>query len=103
MRLSRWVTLIAILVGLGCLQVSQRNAIFLKGYALGERTGHLHTQETDLSWLHASVVGLESPTHLARVAGNRGMKFEARKTVSATPGPAIIPIQLAVGDLTDER
>ncbi len=103
MRLSQWVTLIAILVGLGCLQVSSRNAIFLKGYALGERIDQMHTQETDLSWLHASVVGLESPTHLARVAGNRGMKFEARKTVSATPVPANAPIQLAIGDLTDER
>ena len=103
MRLSRWVTLIAILVGLGCLQVSQRNAIFLKGYALGERTDHMHTQETDLSWLHASVVGLKSPTHLARVAGDRGLKFEARKTVSATPVPATGPIQLAISDLTHER
>ncbi len=103
MRLSRWVTLIAILVGLGCLQVSQRNAIFLKGYALGERIDHMHTQETDLSWLHASVVGLESPTHLARVAEDFGMEFEARKTVSATPVPAPGPVQLAIGDLTDER
>ncbi len=103
MRLSRWITLIAILVGLGCLQVSQRNAIFLKGYALGERTDRMHIQETDLSWLYASVVRLESPTHLARVAGDWSMTFEARKTVSATPVPAKGPIQLAVGDLTDER
>ncbi len=85
MRLSRWGALIAVLVGIGCLQVSQRNAIFLKGYALGARVDRLHAQETDVSWLRASVVGLESPTHLARVAEERESPFEARKTVSSLP------------------
>ena len=77
MGVSRWFALIAIVVGLGCLQVAQRNAILLKGYAIGTRMGSLHAQETDLSWLNAQVVGLHSPAHLARVAQERRLTFVA--------------------------
>ncbi len=77
MNLTRWLVAIALLVGLGCLQVAQRNAIVLKGYALGQRTSELHAQETAVAWLGAEVNGLQSPAHLARVAQQRRLKFVA--------------------------
>ena len=77
MSISRWFALTAVVVGLGCLQVAQRNAILLKGYAIGTRMSDLHAQETDLSWLSADVVGLSSPAHLARVAQERRLTFVA--------------------------
>ena len=87
MLLSRWMTLIGIVVALGCLEVSQRNAIFLKGYALGDRLGQVHTQETDVSWLNAHVTGLASPGRLSQVAQERRLKLVAWSTLS--PGGAI--------------
>ena len=77
MRLSRWVALLAVLVGLGCLQVSQRNAIVLKGYALGERMQRIQTRTTDVAWLNANVIGLTSPTTLAELAQERKLKLVA--------------------------
>ena len=68
MRLTYWMTLIGFLVGLGCLQVTQRNAIVLKGYTVGERLIRVHRQEADVSWLNMQVVGLTSPTHLSQIA-----------------------------------
>ena len=77
MLLSRWMLLIGVVVGLGCLQVAQRNAIFLKGYAVGDRIDQVHTQETEVSWLGARVVGLESPTRLSQLAQERHLKLVA--------------------------
>ena len=88
MPLSRWTMLVALLVGLGCLQVSQHNALFMKGYAVGERMGRVHTQETDVSWLQARVIGLTSPSHLARVSQERQLKLVARSTLSPAPASA---------------
>ena len=85
MSISRWFTLIAIMVGLGCLQVAQRHAILLKGYAVGARMGNVHTQETDLSWVNAHVVGLSSPTHLAQVAQERRLTFVAWSRLAYEP------------------
>ena len=81
MRLTRWVLLIGMVVGLGCLQVAQRNAVFMKGYAVGERTHRLHTQQTDVSWLQVQVAGLSSPVHLSQVAKERQLKLVARATL----------------------
>ena len=69
--------LIGVIVGLGCLQVAQRNAIFLKGYAVGDRIDRVHTQETEVSWLGARVVGLGSPTRLSQLAQERHLKLVA--------------------------
>ncbi len=80
MRLSHWFALIGVLVTVGCLQVAQHNAIFLSGYAVGQRRADLHTQQNELSWLNAQVVGLTSPTHLAEVAQDRGLKLVAWST-----------------------
>ena len=77
MRLSRWMTFIGIVVGLGCLRVSQRNAIYLQGYAVGSRATRLHAQETDLAWLRSRVNGLSAPSRLAQIAEERRMKLVA--------------------------
>ena len=88
MSTSRWFTLIAMVVGLGCLQVAQRNAILLKGYAVGARMENVHTQETDLSWVNAHVVGLSSPTHLAQVVQERRLTFVAWSRLAHEPSLA---------------
>jgi hypothetical protein len=86
------MTLIGILVGLGCLQVSQRNALFLRGYTVGERMSRVHTQEADVSWLNAHVVGLASPAHLSRVAHERQLKLVGWLTLSPTQSfPSTLP------------
>lgn len=83
MKLSSWTVLIGLLVGLGCLQVTARNAVVLKGYAVGERTDRLHDQETDLAWLRADVQALRSPVRLSAVAQERQLKLVARSTLSS--------------------
>lgn len=77
MRLSRWMLLIGILVGVGCLQVAQHNALFLRSYAVGERIRRVQAQENETSWLQAQVIGLSSPTHLAKVGADRQLKLVA--------------------------
>ncbi|MBI3321608.1 MAG: hypothetical protein HYZ91_05010 [Candidatus Omnitrophica bacterium] len=89
MRLSQWMCLLALVVGLGCLQVGQRNALFLKGYAVGERVRHLHEQETEFSWLRARVAGLVSPVHLAQAARDRRLKLVAWSTFASAPLRAV--------------
>ena len=91
MRLTRWMTLIGLIVGLGCLQVTQRNAIVLKGYAVGERMSRLHDQEADVSWLNMQVVGLTSPAHLSRIAKERRLNLVARVTLPADTARAASP------------
>jgi hypothetical protein len=111
MRLSHWLGLVALVTGIGCLQVSQRTAIMLGGYGVGQRMSRVHAQETDVSWLQANVVGLASPTHLARVAQEKRLNLVARSTVSRNPlpqaaaqartAPAAQPIQLAADETLD--
>ena len=117
MRLAHWCALIALLAGLGCLQVGQRNAIILQSYAVGERMQQVHHQETDVSWLSARVTGLASPTRLAEVGQERGLKLVARtmfqpqtplsrRALAQKPAPADdaagTPIQLAEHDVTTD-
>ena len=83
MRLTHWLTLIGLVVGLGCLQVTQRNALVLTGYAVGERLTRVHRQEADVSWLNMQVVGLTSPAHLSRIAKERQLNLVARVTLPA--------------------
>lgn len=78
MTLPRGMMLIGVVVGIGCLQVAQRNALVLKGYVVGERLQKVHAQERDIAWLDADVTGLVSPSHLARVARERELKLVAR-------------------------
>ena len=107
MRLSYWLGLVALVTGIGCLQVSQRTAIVLSGYAVGERMQRVHAQETDVSWLNANVVGLASPARLAHAAQERHLKLVAWSTVPRSAPPAVVaqanttpaesPLQLAAG------
>lgn len=98
MRLSHWIALLALTVGIGLLRVSQRNALMLQGYAVGERLQRVHAKETDVTWLTARVDGLASPTHLAQVAEERRLKLVARSTLAAFSARAERPIRLAAGD-----
>ncbi len=86
MNLSRWMLAIGVLVGLGCLQVAQRNAVYLKGYAVGKRMQRVHEIERDVAWLKADVIGLESPSRLARVAEERRLKLVAWSTLAPSFG-----------------
>ena len=107
MCLSYWLGLVALVTGIGCLQVSQRTAIVLSGYAVGERMQRVHAQETDVSWLNANVVGLASPARLAQAAQERHLKLVAWSTVPRSAPPAAVawanttpadgPLQLAAG------
>ena len=85
MPLSRWMSLIAVLVGIGCLEVAQRNAIVLSGYAVGSQAERLHAQQTEVAWLSSKVTGLSSPSHLAQVARERQLKLVAWSTLSTPP------------------
>lgn len=110
MRLSRWLALIALFVGTGILQVSQRNAIVLKAYAVGEGMDQVHAKEAAVSWLDVEVTGLASPARLAQVARERRLKLVARPTLASGPSraPARVsegeehpprqPVRLAAGD-----
>ena len=110
MNLSRWMLAIGVLVGLGCLQVAQRNALYLKGYAVGDRTHQVHVARRDVLWLKAEVTGLESPAHLARVAEERRLKLVAWSTLAPSFGlgkpavadaPARPPVTIASADAVD--
>ena len=108
MRLSYWLGLVALVTGIGCLQVSQRTAIVLSGYAVGDRMQRVHAQETDVSWLNANVIGLASPARLAQVAQEKHLTLVAWSTVPRSVPPTAVaqastpsaesPLQLAAGD-----
>lgn len=83
MALGRWLLLIGTVVGLGCLQVAQRNALMVTGYAVGEGRAQVHAKQTEVSWAGARVAGLSSPVHLAEVAQERRLKLVAWSTLSA--------------------
>jgi len=93
MPLSRWLALIALLVGTGFLQVGQRNAIVLNAYAVGAGMRQVHAKETDVSWLDVEVASLASPARLAQVVRERRLKLVARPTLSAVPS-----LRLAAGN-----
>lgn len=109
MRLSRWVFLIGTVVGLGCLQVAQRTAAFMRGYALGDRLERLQAQQTDVSRLRVEVVRLSSPVQLADVAETRRLKLVAWSRMDGAPVPARSPNDAhpepaltAVASMTDD-
>ena len=85
MRPSRWMALIGILVAVGCLKVAQRNAILLKGYALGTQVSGIHEKEVEVAWLKSEIIGLVSPAHLSDVARERQLKLVAWSTLPVAP------------------
>lgn len=100
MTLRRWLLLIAILVGIGVLSVSQHNALILSGYAIGERMHRVQLQETELAWLDARVNGLASPARLAQLARARQLELVAWSTLSPMPSiaHAAVPHRLQGGE-----
>lgn len=87
MRMRHWLILIGLVMGVGWLQVAQRNALVMKGYAVGERLHRLQEQETDISRLDADVASLTSPAALARAANERRLTLVAWSTVDSAQPP----------------
>jgi len=100
MALSRWMILIAVLIGLGCLEVAQRSALVTSGYAVAERQRAVDERDAAVSWLNAQVIGLSSPAHLAQVAQQRRLKLVAWSTLEAVPSRSRSPVRMAA--LSDE-
>lgn len=90
MAVKKWAIAIGLMVGLGLLQVAQRNALLLEGYALGERVEQMHKDQVVLHWLQADVTRLGSPSALADAAQTRKWKFVAREV--APKAPALITV-----------
>ena len=96
MRLSRWLLLVGVVVGLGCLQVMQRTALLLRGYAVGERLRRVHTEETTVAWLSAEVDGLASPGRLAQASKDQRLTLAAWLPLSPTSSSAdVVPTALS--------
>lgn len=90
MSIKKWAIAIGCVVGLGCLQVAQRNALLLQGYALGHRVEQMHEDQVVLHWLQADVTRLGSPSALADAAQMRKWKFVAREV--APKGPTLMTV-----------
>jgi hypothetical protein len=90
------MSLIGVVVAFGCLKVGERNAIYFKGYALGDRLQRIHAQETGVAWLAADVTELASPARLAQTAQDRKLKLIAWSTLS--PERAALVARQAMGE-----
>ncbi|MBI4343503.1 MAG: hypothetical protein HY601_01640 [Candidatus Omnitrophica bacterium] len=98
MPLTRWLTLIGIVMLLGWLQVIQRNNAYLQAYALGSLQQQLHREATEVAWMDVQVQRLASPTALARAQETRKLELAAWKTL-----PALAPLaQLASAPPQDQ-
>ena len=99
--------LIGTLVGLGCLQVAQHNAIVLSGYAAGDRLNKVHAKETEVGWLNAQVTGHLSPVALDQAVQERRLNLVAWSTwrpdqsIAAETSPASVAV--AGSDATSSR
>lgn len=87
MPLSRWMVVIGLVMGLGCLRVTQHHAVVFKAYAVGAQTSRLHEQHNEVDWLNARIVALASPAHLGEVVEQRHLKLIARSTLPSRAGP----------------
>ena len=85
MTTQRLALLIALMVAAGWIRVTQQTALRLQAYALGQQRLQLHRVETDMQWLKAQVVGLESPGRLAKT-----MKDQHRSLVAQQSGASTI-------------
>lgn len=95
MSYTRWLLVIAGVTGFGCLQVAQRTAIVLKGYALSERMDRIHTQQTTMALERMDVEGLSSPAHLAQVARDQRMNFVAWSALAEGPVSGSSAVRIA--------
>ena len=85
MKFSRWLLLIAAMVGVGLVQVAWHNAIYFTGYAIGDRLHRVQTIEREVAWLDTQVTGLGSPVRLADVAQQRQLTLVAWSMIPTLP------------------
>ena len=83
MTSKRIAWLVALMVAVGWIRVTQQTALRLQAYALGHQQVQVHRVDTDTRWLHAQVVGLESPARLAKVMKDRHETFVAQTRAGA--------------------
>lgn len=103
MKLSRWFLLIGSVVGLGLFQVTLRNAIFMQGYAVGERVATAHRETTEVAWLEAKLVGLSSPGHLSDTAEKQKLKLVAWSVLEPPQAPQVLAaLKSSYGDLDEQ-
>ena len=95
MKLSHWFWLIGLTAGLGCLQVAQRNALFLKAYDVGHRIEQAHEEETRLGWLSVRVTGLHSPGRLSEQAAVRRLNLVAWSPLASESAQAMPTVSVA--------
>ena len=91
MRFSRWLLLIAAMVGVGLAQVAWHNAVYFTGYAIGDRLHRVQTLEREVAWLDTQVTGLGSPVRLADVAQQRQLTLVAWSTMPTAPAIPAAP------------
>ena len=111
MKLNRWLAAIGVVMAVGILQVAQKNTVYLKGYALGDRVEKAHKEETEISWLETRVLRLTSPEHLSDAVQERHLNLVAWSLLAPDQGQRLVDkapvqpdenIQLADGhDTTD--
>lgn len=75
MTFRRMACLIAVMVAVGWIRVTQQTALRLQAYALGHQHLQLHRVDTDTRWLKAQVVGLQSPARLAQTMKDQHRTF----------------------------
>ena len=93
--LSRWMLLIAIMVGVGCVRVAQQTALVMEGYQVGDLLRQLCAQQGEWLWARAQMVGLQAPARLAHTMEDRQLKLVAWLRLPPVPssiggpGPAL--------------
>lgn len=85
MTTQRLAFLIALMVLVGWIRVTQQTTLRLQAYALGQQHLRLHRVETDTRWLKAQVVDLQSPARLAKT-----MKDQHRSLVAQQSSAEVI-------------
>ena len=63
-----WLVALGLLLCVGFLQVFQRTAVIMKGYAVGSDIKYIHEHTTQVAWLESEVHEMHSPAHLAAFA-----------------------------------
>lgn len=101
MTLSRWLRLLGIAVALACARVAQQQALYGKGYAVGERMQRAHAQGTEVAWLEADVYGLGAPATLAKASRERKLQLIARRELAPRPGDRVYARIAAAADAED--
>lgn len=82
MSRRRIAWLIGIMVIVGAVRVHQQTALRLQAYALGRQYRQVRALEQEQLWLKAQVVGLQSPSRLAKTMKEQPRALVARTTLA---------------------